>query len=175
MRKGRGFTLIELIVILAIVTLVALMLLPVPTVDPERVCQINCAGNMKQIGLALRMYATDSTETFPPADNAPGLNLLARRGYLTAMEVYLCPSTKAKPGGTEILDNLHLDYIYKGGYSERDCSQATGLACDRILTPNHKDFGNVLFGDGHVKGFAGPAWALKDHTHNTGGWPPDPH
>ena len=83
---------------------------------------------------------------------------------------------RAAAAGT--IDNDSLDFIYRGGgagVTEETCGAETGLACDRIITPNHFLFGNVLFGDGHVVGFTGDDWATEDNTHNTGGWPIDPH
>lgn len=64
MRK-RGFTLIELLVVIAIIAILAAMLLPVLARAREMGRRGVCISNLKQIGLALRMYSGDYDERFP--------------------------------------------------------------------------------------------------------------
>jgi len=114
MTRRRAFTLVELLVVIAIIVLLIAILLPALKAARERANRIKCAGNLRQIGVALWIYAHDNKGHFPrtpykPRDGVtawlgvswvyPGLYndvtgplcLLIRYRLLTR-KVFLCPS-----------------------------------------------------------------------------------
>lgn len=64
-RERRGITLIELIATLTIIGVVVALLLPAAQKAREAARRVRCAGNLRQLGLALQAYAT-SHDRFPP-------------------------------------------------------------------------------------------------------------
>lgn len=76
-RSSGGFTLIELLVVIAIIAILAAILFPVFAQAREKARQTTCTSNLKQIGLAVLMYAQDYDETLPyAAINPPNLPLV---------------------------------------------------------------------------------------------------
>ena len=61
----RGFTLIELLVVIAIIAILAAILFPVFAQAREKGRQASCQSNLKQIGLAFKMYVQDYDERWP--------------------------------------------------------------------------------------------------------------
>ena len=131
LKRQHGFTLIELLVVIAIIAILAAILFPVFAQAREKARQASCQSNLKQIGLAFKMYVQDYDERWPssqPITPNSG-NTVGRKGsrgqdfgfdgwisnalipYTKNQQIYICPSLNANGfpdpysnGGTDTKD-----------------------------------------------------------------------
>lgn len=102
-RKSNGFTLIELLVVISIIAVLAGILMPVFARARENARKTRCLSNVKQLGLAMLMYAQDYDEVMPfynIAGNPSNLRrwdqMMATMGYTPSVPmnegIMRCPS-----------------------------------------------------------------------------------
>ncbi len=179
-RRSYGFTLVELLVVMAIIAIMAGMLMPQIGQSMEKVRRLACANNLQQIGLALRAYSQDNEGRYPftgaAGDSANKHFALMFPRWINKEGVFICRS--AAPRGyraddvtdshgstrAETLKPGENSYAYAFGLGGPSTDDGP-LACDQLadasvsapkwakqgVGSNHgEEGGNVLYMDGHV-------------------------
>lgn len=160
--KRRGFTLLELLIVISIIAILASILFPVFARARETARRSSCASNLSQLGGALNMYAQAYDGHFPRKNNS----YAALYRYVRNVDIFYCPSDSAerhwimKTVNSPNIESSYLSsyqvptqtassYVIKGGLTNDDRADMiiAGEACAW-----HGDLVNVLYIGGTVKG-----------------------
>lgn len=136
-RRPQAFTLIELLVVIAIIAILAAILFPVLSQARTAAKKAQCMSNMRQIGMAMRMYADDWDGGMPETNHSP---FAANRSWVFSLAQYLgntdqirvCP---ADPKGQERIRNGGTSYIMNGYLGEDTAAIGASRRIDDLPRP----------------------------------------
>ena len=104
-KRVGAFTLIELLVVIAIIAVLMAVLVPSLKRARDQARLTTCTAHLKQIGLAMHMYASDFDDKFPSKDVLGGFGFRAAPGYKNPFDTRGLPE---KYGLAGILDRTHV-------------------------------------------------------------------
>jgi prepilin-type processing-associated H-X9-DG protein/prepilin-type N-terminal cleavage/methylation domain-containing protein len=143
MKSRRAFTLVELLVIIAIIAILAAMLLPALGRARENAKTAACANNLKQLGLAIAMYG-EEFGIYPPGYTGPSDFTFLLSSYLGATalvygqenqrsRVVECPSRTIKPSSLTANYSAHPRVMVHSAYGDTPRKYGTLLRPTEIL------------------------------------------
>ena len=158
----RGFTLVELLTVIAIIALLAAILFPVFSSARAKGRDANCLSNLHQIGVALNAYGTDWGQRFPLANNRPSTDGLpglpdVLGSYARDSRIFRCPSDSDGYWQTEGTSYDYALGMLNIGMPVQRMDRPWGMK--NSTTPILSDFeddwhtkgAHALYVDGHVK------------------------
>ncbi len=180
-KKLRGFTIIELLVVTAIISIMAAILFPVFVRAREKARQSACLDNLKQIGIAITQYAQEYDTIYPHAVNPlsrfdaatsayskkdiPSIPLYTDvlQPYLRSRQVFRCMSDTGRPPqqGSDLFPNN--DFLTWGSsYRYNEFAETDSNDLSPAMMPLCEDAGywhgppqeyvlQGVFADNHVK------------------------
>jgi len=154
--RSRGFTLIMLLVVIAVLALLAAMLLPALAAAKRKAQRINCVNNLKQGGLAFRIWEGDNDDKMPMAvstasggteEFASGLGTFRHfqvmSNELSTPKILVCPAdTRSQAYNFARLNNQNLSYF--AGLDAGDSFPRRLLDGDRNLTGETEPENGIL-------------------------------
>jgi prepilin-type N-terminal cleavage/methylation domain-containing protein/prepilin-type processing-associated H-X9-DG protein len=180
-----GFTLVEILVVIAIIGILAGMLFPVFFAAREKGRAVTCLSNLKQLGLAFEMYCTDWDGCYPLAYQWKS----RLQDCLATEDINRCPSRPDLPWYYGQGYNIGCSDPWVPGFAGRRQTQiaspstkilvaewdrcnagppcgppgllAGGATCFWAVCRIHNGGCNVLFGDGHAR------WMRPEEYHST--------
>jgi prepilin-type processing-associated H-X9-DG protein len=127
-RAVGAFTLVELLVVAAMLAILVALLLPAMDHRPTRATIVHCINNLRQVGIALQMFADDNNGQFPQqvsitnggsleliASNSPVLHFRTLSNYLHGSQlVWHCQADDSRQPLTNnsALTDANLSYFF---------------------------------------------------------------
>jgi prepilin-type N-terminal cleavage/methylation domain-containing protein/prepilin-type processing-associated H-X9-DG protein len=170
--ERRAFTLIELLVVIAIIAILAALLLPALSRARQRASATACLSNVKQIGIASRLYADENGDTLPRSTHTGQSWVNTLQPYCSGTNLWRCTRDA---NSTRKFSYAINDYLLPpdAGTSASDYSKTTqvpapastfwlGECADAYVNLDHFHFSPANDGDYSPLAFSGQV-AIRRH------------
>ncbi|KKR04700.1 MAG: hypothetical protein UT30_C0004G0013 [Candidatus Uhrbacteria bacterium GW2011_GWF2_39_13] len=145
------FTLLELLIVIAVITILAALLLPALSKTKDKAYEIKCASNLKQLYLGFMSYTDDSNFYMPRAYNSlyGGAWVSVLKQHINNNAVFLCP--KDDPSNN---NNIATSYGYYNQWG-KNTGEDTFKKLNLVASPT------VILADAEVYITYGSGWGTS--------------
>jgi type II secretory pathway pseudopilin PulG len=143
-----AFTYLELLVIVFVLAIIALIFLPALTSAPPRADRIKCVNNLKNVGLAVRIFATDNNDHYPGAilltnSTSPAQVDIVRvyqmlSNELSTPQILICPKDRKRQPANSFANLRRTNLSFFMSLSAKETNALTFLAGDRNLQTGNR-------------------------------------
>jgi prepilin-type N-terminal cleavage/methylation domain-containing protein/prepilin-type processing-associated H-X9-DG protein len=111
MRRNRGFTLAEMLVVIGIIGVLLSLLLPALNRVRDSAKSVKCLSNLRQIGEALEMYANDHNGCLVPGDYIGYVDGFAQPGAGSWADILVDGNYLSAPTGDYSAETMFADFV----------------------------------------------------------------
>ncbi len=143
--KNRGFTLVELLMVIGIISILAALILSAVSAAKGHAKRITCTNNLRQISLGVRLYSDDSNDRSPKSPNWTShpyaaykelmKNYVGLKGASSVQDrLFACPA-----------DTFYYDYMF--GTHE---GHEQGYVAESWCAQSNSDYSSYMFNAGNL-------------------------
>jgi len=130
-----GFTLVELMIVIAIIAMLAAILFPAFSEAREASRRTSCSSNLKQIGIAFNMYCQDNDGLVPNRTTNSSTLVTTMANYTKNSRLFVCPSQTLSCSSTGVYGPVDINGTNFESYGyNANIAAATGLSILQIDT-----------------------------------------
>jgi prepilin-type N-terminal cleavage/methylation domain-containing protein/prepilin-type processing-associated H-X9-DG protein len=163
MKRNKGFSLIELLIVIAIIAILAALLFPVLDQAKQRAWTAQCISNLRQIGMGMKMFADDNGGFYPESGNDIYWNAIDPAtgkaswmqqiySYTMGTNVYNCPGNVQLPpamrGPFNYFNGTRAAFIKSGGVDAAVDTSAIRFPAAYVLSGDTCGIPNNSVGEG---------------------------
>jgi prepilin-type N-terminal cleavage/methylation domain-containing protein len=148
-RTETGFTLMELLMVIAVIAILTALLMPVVNGVKSKAKRAICLNNLRQINSGVRMYADDSSDRSPNPGGTVATNVFLGVAYKELMKNYVGLEGASSPRDKLFacpVDTFYYDYVLKF-----HSGPPVGFIPESICAQSDSDYSSYGFNAGNLR------------------------
>ena len=149
LNMGKGFTLLELLTVIAIIAILSAFLLSAVAIAKNKARRVVCTNNLRQINLGVQMYSDDSNDKSPKPASGVSNPYIAYKELMKSYVGLRSQSSERDKSFACPADIFYYDYLF-GHYPHS--TNLAGYVPESICARPDFDFSSYLFNGGNSFG-----------------------